>query len=248
MAMLGVEIAPIVVPFVQVALLAHGIWMQAVHRLAQLFAESRWPSVQNFVCGSRVGEQFAQYGEVCRTAIHRSSVVAIGRNILVFGRCAGRSNQLARFLGVFNKPLQHKVARPLHQRVERVAKIMAVARKVVLFPKVAQQPSSSEVPVGPFRTFSFLAHGVCHGPQVGVMARTPALVDAVIVSCSVTPIYRQRLHHAYQRRGQFGQIGHLRRPIVLFEVDINCVITSPRCPNVRIPKPLQVGRHARCAR
>ena len=187
--MLRIEIAPIVVPFVQVALLSDGVWVQAAYRLAQYFAVSRWSSVQNFVGSSRVGEQFAQYGEVCRTAIHRSAVVAIGRNIFVFGRCAGRSNQLARLLGVFHEPLQHKVARAFHQRVECVAKIMAVACKVVLFPKVAQQPRSPEVPVGPFRTFSFLSHGVRHGPQVGVMARTPAFVNAVIVSCSVTAVH-----------------------------------------------------------
>ena len=137
MAVLRVEVAPVVVPFVQVALLTDGIGMQAGDGLAQFFAVSRGSAIQCFIgCGS-VGEQLTQNDEIGRTAIHRSAVIAFGGDILVFGRRAGCGNQFARLLGVFNKPLQHKVACTFHEWEERFSQVIAVACEVVLFPKVA---------------------------------------------------------------------------------------------------------------
>ena len=135
--MLRVEVAPVVVPFVQVTLLTDGIGMQSGNGLAQFFAVSRGPAIQCLVGRGSVGEQLTQNSEVGRTAIHRSAVIAFGGDILVFGRRARCGNQFARLLGVFNKPLQHKVACTFHKWEERFSQVIAVACEVVLFPKIA---------------------------------------------------------------------------------------------------------------
>ena len=69
MAVLRIEITPVVIPFVEIAILTYYIWAQPSQRFAQLSAILRWTVVKQFGGRYRVSKQFSQNGEVGTSSI-----------------------------------------------------------------------------------------------------------------------------------------------------------------------------------
>ena len=87
---LGVPVAPVVVPLVQIAALADGIGVQAGERplVGCHGVAAHTP------CYTDVLQQLTDDGQIGSTAIAGDAVIAIVRNVFIFRRCRGRSNQL----------------------------------------------------------------------------------------------------------------------------------------------------------
>ena len=69
MAVLQIEIAPVVIPFVEIAILTYYIWAQPSQRFAQFSAIFRRTVVKQFGGRYRVSKQFSQNGEVGTSSI-----------------------------------------------------------------------------------------------------------------------------------------------------------------------------------
>ena len=45
--------------------------------------------------------------------------------------------------------------------------------------------------------------------------------------------------------GSFGEVAHLRRPVVHLQVDVDMVVRAPRGKVILVPDTLQIGRQLR---
>ncbi len=174
--------------------------------------------------------------------------VAVGRYILIFGRCRGSGDEFAFLLGVLNEPAQTEVGGTLHERISHSMQVVFVLCKLVTFPQRVNQPGTAHVPVSPHGAVVLLAYGVTHSPDVAVMACTPALVDAIEVACRVLSVVSQRSDEVVQRVSHFAEVGHKGGPVVLLQVNVERVVAVPWRPKMGRPKALQVSRHALGAR
>ena len=247
MAVVRVVVAPVVVPLVQVALLADGVGVQAWQRGGYLGHHGR--GVVQLGGGlQRVLEQLADDGHVGGRAIAGHAVVVLVVDVLILGRGRGRGNQLLRVVRVLYEPVEAELCGSPHQRVGHTAQVVAVLCEQVALPQRLHQPGAAHGPVGPLRLLVLLAHGVGHGPDVAVVPCLPASADAVVVLCRVVPVVGQCLHEAVEGQRHLAEVAVEGGPVVLLQVDVDGVVAAPGCIEVRVPQPLQVGGHARRAR
>ena len=210
MAVMGIPVVPVIVPFVQVALMSDDVGMQARQGGFDLFHERQFLADFTCCCPHRVGnadtlhtdgiigvgQQFTDDGKVGSTAVAGRSVVASVGLVFILWRGTWRSNQLCRILRVFNQPVEHELRGALHQWEGRLPQEVAVLSKQIVVPQILCEPGTAHVPVAPFRTLSFLAHGIGHRPDVTVVTGTPSVIDAVVVLCRIFPVFSQSLHES----------------------------------------------------
>ena len=112
-----------------------------------------------------------------------------------------------------------------------------------MLPDVGCCPGTTHVPICPTGVTFAQAHWVRHGPDVGVVRQTPALVDAIIVlGCDASRL-TEILDKVEQRLMHLGEVGHLCCPVILLQIDVRGVVAAPRRQQVFVPESLQVGWH-----
>ena len=241
---LEVPVIPVIVPLIQIPHVSDGVGVQPCEGLFHVFVFLP----EQFSRSDGVRQQFTDDGEVCRTAVAGGAVVALVRLVFVLRRGTGCGDQLSRLFRVLDEPFQAEACRSFHQRVGGGAQIVLVLRKLVALPQRVHEPRAAEVPVRPLRTLLLLPDGVRHGPDVRVVARAPALVDAVVVARRVLSVGRQCLYEAVEGCGHLRHVRHECGPVVLLEVDVHGVVAAPGRPQVGCPESLQVRWHALGAR
>ena len=104
-------------------------------------------------------------------------------------------------------------------------------------------PCAAHVPVGPHDASIVLAHGVGHGPDVGVVTQAPTSLHTVVGFCRLLSRQAQRRDEVHQRHVHLAEVGHLCQPVVFFEVDVARIVAAPGWQLPFVPQPLQVGRY-----
>ena len=244
MAMLEIPVVPVVVPLVQVAHVADSVGVQLSQGLLHLLILQS----KHLACSNGVDKQFADNGQIGCTTVAGSAVIALIGLILVLGRCAGGSNQLAWLLGVVDEPTQAELGSTLHQRIGNVLQVSLVLCKLVALPQGVYQPGTTQVPVTPFRTLVLLAYRVGHRPDVAVVTRAPALVDVIVVLGGELTVGCQAGNKTVKWLSHLGHVSHKGWPVVLLQIDVYRIVATPGRPQLGGPQTLQVGRHVLGAR
>ena len=174
MAVLRLPVAPVVVPFLQVAGGADLIRAKPGEHVGGLGDEVVVHG--EFACrGHGIREAFTDDGEVRRRAVERGAPETVRRDVDVLRRGAGRRDEFAVFL---HEPVHAELRGALQDRIV-ILQGGPVAGVEVVLPEVSGQPGTAHRPVGPRRIAGAQAHGRGHGPDVGIMARVPAARGAV---------------------------------------------------------------------
>ena len=241
MAVFEVTVVPIVIPFVQIAHVTDGVGMKALEYIIV------WGySIATYRTGGNgVGEQFTDNGQIGRSPIAGHPVITLVGDIFILRRCAGCRNQFTRFLGILHKPFHAKLSRSFHQRVCNGLQVFFILCEKVSLPQGVHQPCPAQVPVCPHRILPFLAHGVRHGPDVGIMTAAPSLFNSIVVLCRERTVLRERFYETVKRHGHLCEIRSKGRPVVLLEVDVHRIVSPPWRPPLWSPKSLQVCGHSR---
>ncbi len=80
------------------------------------------------------------------------------------------------------------------------------------------------------------------------MTAAPAAADAVIVAGGIVTVHGEVVHETEDGLAELTKITHLGGPIVLFKIDVHCVVAAPWGLDVNVPKSLEVGRDTGSAR
>ena len=110
------------------------------------------------------------------------------------------------------------------------------------------KPCASHGPVGPYRVATAETDRCGHGPDIGIMTHVPSIVHTIETFRRTFPISHGLAEETEQRHFQLTEIGDIRRPIVLFEIDIDGIVAAPWRHKVLVPQPLEIGRNAFCPR
>ena len=102
-AVVVVEIAPVVIPFLQVATPTYRIGVQPLQGMCQLLAQGR-VDIQDLGGTEGVEEQLADDGQVGGAAITGHAMIAGTVHILVLGRRARCSDELLGMMGIGDEP------------------------------------------------------------------------------------------------------------------------------------------------
>ena len=78
-------------------------------------------------------------------------------------------------------------------------------------------------------------------PDVGDVVRHES-ARAVVHARRLAAGLAQRIEKVEQRLVQLGEVGHLRRPVVHLQVDVEVIVRVPRRAHAVVPHALQVGR------
>ena len=194
-----------------------------------------------FECGGTgVNQAFAYQGHVGCRAMGGGPVCAVGGDEAVFGRGGGGGDEFAVAL---KHPFKGETGGSTQCGIILFQGFLVAAEQVVL-PDVGCHPAAAHGPVGPFRRIVAHADGVGHRPYVGVVSQTPSAVHTPVISCGVGAVFRHISSELKQRHVEFGQIGCLCTPVVLFEIDVCGVVAAPRRQQFFVPEALQVGGDA----
>ena len=186
-----------------------------------------------------IREALAYYTDVGRSSVESCAPVAVGGDVGVLRRGGWSCQQIAVFLG---EPVDAELRRSAQVGIVG-CKEMAVARKEIMFPYMRGYPCTAHVPVGPHDASVVLAHGVGHGPDVGVVTQAPTSQHTVVGFCRLLSRQAQRRDEVHQRHVHLAEVGHLCQPVVFFEVDVACIVAAPGWQQPFVPQPLQVGRY-----
>ena len=232
--MLEIPVIPVVIPFVQIAHVADGVGVQLGQCLLHLLVLF----TKDLSCGDGVDKQFTDDSQIGSTAITGGAVIALIRLIFVLWRGAGCCDQLAWLLGIVDEPAQTELGSTLHQWVGCGLQVVLVLCELIALPKGVHQPGTTQIPVRPLRTLVLLTHGVGHRPDVAVVARAPAFTYIIIVLGSILTVGSQTLDESIQRLSHLSHIGNESRPVVLFQIDVHGIVSTPGRPQLWCPEAL----------
>ena len=80
------------------------------------------------------------------------------------------------------------------------------------------------------------------------MAGTPTAIDAIEILSGMASVLGKCLYEVVHRFCHLGKIGGEGGPVVFFQIDVHRIVASPRRPEMRCPKTLQIGWYALGAR
>ena len=111
-----------------------------------------------------------------------------------------------------------------------------VPREAPVLHQVRREPGAPLMPEAPERLYRARPR---RRPQVGRMGRDPA-AHAEGLAGADGPALREAPEEVEQRQVALRQAGHLRRPVVHLQVDVEVVVRVPRRREVVVPQALQV--------
>ena len=114
MAVFRVSVLPVIIPLVEVAVLANGIGMQAVY-LVLFHLKDVVRLANDTMCLQDIGFQFADNGEIGSTTIAGNTMITLVGDILILWRGTGCRDEFPRMMGVFDEPSVTKSIGSFHQ-------------------------------------------------------------------------------------------------------------------------------------
>ena len=142
--MVWVLVGPVVIPLLQIAVLADAVWQQLGDGLVQTV--DVFLRLTQYQCGiAGVDQAFLKHGDVGKSTIHRATIIAVGSSVDVLRR-SGRSRQQVAVL--FYEPAQAEVGGTLQHGID-LAQVVLVHAERIVFPQVGANPCATRVPVCP---------------------------------------------------------------------------------------------------
>ena len=89
-------------------------------------------------------------------------------------------------------PAETEVGSTLEYWID-LTKIFLVKGKEILLPQMSTYPCATHVPVCPVRVTAMFTHRTRHAPDVGIVCKTPSLLNSVISLGCLLASYRQLL-------------------------------------------------------
>ena len=238
MAVVDVGIIPVVIPFVEVAVLPYGVRMELLKLFGNLLREVIL-NAEYISRGKNVDKELADDGEIGRSAIAGGTLIAFIGDIFGLRTRARGSDKLIGFVRIPYQPLGAELRRALHKRECFTAQVVLVVGVEVVVPDGTDHPCASHIPVAPLRVLLTATDGRCLCPDVAVVATAPSVVDAVVVASRVDAIIAQRRDKSLQRLCHFRQVDGLSGPVALLEIDVHGVVAVPWRVEIWRPQSLQ---------
>ena len=161
------------------------------------------------------------------------------------------ASEIARATGANERTIRKRIDRLIEEKVFRLTAILdptvfgyVTAADILL----EADPAQEENIVQRLSSMPEITYRVAHGPDIGVVAGSPAFLNSEKCFCCYFAGLRKVIHESEQRVVHFGKIGGFGTPVIFFGVDVDGVVAAPRRTHVRIPQSLQIGRNAGCTR
>ena len=244
-AVLRLEIVPVVDPFLQLSACSDLVGREPCARRAHLRNERRIGVEQRgrFV---ELRKQLADHLHVHRrTGGHRiggerdaahfieERTVAWPRGIVLGGVGRRRDQPALRRMRHENVAQESRLI--AQQRID-AAQVGAVDRETIVFEEVGHEPGAADRPRPPRGA----VHRRGRAPQVGVLVHHPA-TRAPVFASGLLSGHGHLAHQLLERPDHLRQVAGLGRPIVHRQVDVDGVLGVPPRIWIVVPDPLQVG-------
>ena len=167
-----------------------------------------------------------------RRAHREDADLAVRQPVAVLGRHRRAADQAA--LRILDEVVEEELRRLLHHRI-RAREEGAIAAEQVVLPEMLRQPGGAGRPQARARQVA----GRREAPDVGDVMGDEA-ARAVVDARGLAARLAQRLEEVEQRLVQLGEVGHLRRPVVHLQVDVEVIVGVPRRVHAVVPEALQV--------
>ena len=160
---------------------------------------------------------------------HRQDAdLAVGQSIAILGRHRRAAHEAA--ARILDEIVEKELRRLLHHRI-RARQERAIGREQIVFPQVLREPRRAGGPQSRARQITRRREA----PDVGdVMRHEPA--RAVVHARGLAPGLAQRFEEIEQRLVQLGEVGHLGRPVVHLQVDVEVIVRIPRRAHAVVPQ------------
>ena len=172
---------------------------------------------------------------------HRQDAdLAVRQAITILRRHRGPAHETA--ARILDEVVEKELRRLLHHRI-RAREERAIGLEQVVLPQMLREPRGAGRPQPRARQIA----GRREAPDVGdVMRDEPA--RAVVHARGLAAGLAQRIEKLKQRLVQLGKVGHLRRPVVHLQIDVEVIVGVPRRAHAVVPHALQIrGKIARPA-
>ena len=158
---------------------------------------------------------------------------AVGQAIAILGRDRRAADQPA--ARILDEIVEEELRRLFHHRIGAREK-RAIRVEQVVLPQMLREPRGAGRPQSGARQIA----GRGEAPDVGDVMRDEA-ARAVVHARGLAAWLAQRIEKVEQRLVQLGEVGHLRRPVVHLQVDVEVIVGVPRRAHAVVPQALQVG-------
>ena len=202
---------------------------QALLRRGHLRAK-RLVDAENLAGPNHLREQSRDDLVIHRRPHRQDADLAVRQSIAIFRRHRRPAHEPA--ARILDEIVEEEFRRLLHDGI-RARQERAVRRKQVVLPQMLREPRHAGGPQSRARQITRRGES----PDVGdVMRHEPA--RAVMHLRGLATGLAQRIEKIKQRLVQLGEVGHLRRPVVHLQVDVEVIVRVPWRAHAVVPNAL----------